>query len=121
MIIIKKGFTYIELMVSIAIFLIIFAIIMKLNNKSYEIHNTSFSKTQLIYFAQLEIEQYKSSPIDFEGYKETSIGSNIYKYYVSITSTAISSSPNLKEVTVHIGESKYDSTFEKLQCHIITN
>ncbi len=56
----KKGFTYIDVIISFVIFGLLFVVISRLASSTYELMRYSQQSSQMLHIAELEMENYKS-------------------------------------------------------------
>lgn len=74
----KKGFTYIEVMIALAIFSIFLMFLMNINHNSAKMASNRRVKLKELYIAQIEMERWKSNYSD-----------NITEYYMEIKDSGI--------------------------------
>ena len=60
---IKKGFTYLEVMIAISIFAILFLTIIKLNALSENNLNAQLNSQKMMFVAQKRLEEYKTTQV----------------------------------------------------------
>lgn len=116
----NTGFTYIEIMMAVAIFLIFSAFILRLNITSNKNMNTQVQRQNMMMEAQKLLEQFKTT--------ETDIGDNshyqqIDGYYVMVDSNNVqNNSSNFVEVTVRVRKNMDDANNEVvLVSHFLKN
>ncbi|MBV4419776.1 type II secretion system GspH family protein [Clostridium tyrobutyricum] len=96
----KRGFTYIEIMVALGVFMVLSIFIIRLNITSNRNMNMQIERQNMIMEAQKCIEEIKSDPIKYNN--------NNYKskdgYYVSQFAKRTSTSKNISifEITVKV-------------------
>ena len=101
---IKKGFTYIEVMIAISIFAILILMIMKLNIASESNLNSQITSQKMMFVAQKQMEKFKTTQTTeiiptfalIDGYyvkveSDNAPGGNIYRVTVSVRRDATTS------------------------------
>jgi prepilin-type N-terminal cleavage/methylation domain-containing protein len=108
----KKGFTYIEVMIAVAIFSIMMIFIIRLDTVTSRNVRNFNENMKMMNIAQSEIEVYKSKP-------EDSSGKIVEGYFVMVKS--ISLDAYLSEVTVTVKKSAQapDSEALVLKNHLL--
>lgn len=74
----KKGFTYIEVMIALAIFSIFIIFLMNINHNSAKMASNRRIKLKELYIAQMEMERWKSDYSD-----------EVTEYYIEVTDNFI--------------------------------
>lgn len=74
----KNGFTYIEVMIALAIFSIFIMFLMNINHNSAKMASNRRIKLKELYIAQMEMERWKSD-----------YGDEVTEYYIEITDNFI--------------------------------
>lgn len=87
----RRGFTYIEVMIAIAVFLIMAVCVMKLNIEANKNINKQIDKQDMMMEAQKQLEIFKTTKED--------IKKDVDNYHVIVQS---SNDPNLLTVTVTV-------------------
>ena len=113
----KKGFTFLEVMIAMAIFAVAILFIVKLNSASNANINRQFNRQKMLYTAQRLLESYKSVAPSSQELSGTTIDG----YYVKVDSIiAQGSSGHLFEITIHITTHLGDTQNEEiLATHVI--
>lgn len=97
----RSGFTYIEVMIAITIFLIMSVFVIRLNITANKNINGQILRQNMMMEAQKILEKTKNNP-DSDEYKGDSY-KNIDGYYINIRSELDNvDSPNLFEITVKV-------------------
>jgi len=99
----KRGFTYIEVMIALAVFALIFTYVMKLNSSSNAVMRDEKQRLQMVYIAQREIERYKSEIFNDTDY-------TIDGFYVSVDRTDISSNDNNNNINKNKNKNKSNNS-----------
>ena len=112
---VKKGFTYIEVMIAISIFAILVVVIMKLNITSESNLNDQITSQKMMFVAQKQMEKFKTTYGNIDDF------TLIDGYYVKLESDS-SPGVNLYKVTVHV-KKRYADTNDviTLQSHVLKN
>ena len=113
----KKGFTYIEVMIAIAIFSILIVMIMKLNIASENNLNSQLTSQKMMFVAQKQLEIYKSTKPTVTTLPFTLVDG----YYVQLV---CDNKPggNVYRVTVSVRKDQTSSNGEViLQSHVLEN
>jgi prepilin-type N-terminal cleavage/methylation domain-containing protein len=112
---INKGFTYVEIMVAIAIFGAMSIFVIKLDSTASRNIRYYNEKVKMVQIAQSEVEKYKSNPVD-------TTGKTVDNYFVTIDSNSFPiNSSIVKEVTVTVKKSASAASGEIIKCHILKN
>lgn len=80
----KRGFTYIEVMIALAIFSIFIMFLMNINHNSAKLAEKRREKLKKLYMAQMEMERWKSDYDD-----KTSEEDEVIEYYIAINENTI--------------------------------
>ena len=97
----KKGFTYIEVMMAISVFIMLSAFIIRLNITANKNVNMQVLKQNMMMEAQKCLEESKNNP-DSDEYKNDSY-KEMDGYYINISSVPVKAdSPNLFQITVKV-------------------
>lgn len=118
---IKKGFTYIEIMVAIGIFILMMLFIMKLDSTASRNIRVFNEKVKMTYLAQSEIEKLKSNP------NMVSTTKTIEDYTVKVEVSEFNKITNMnnivRNVRVTVSKPTTDTNFENvvLECHLLKN
>ena len=107
----KRGFTYIEVIIAIAIFAMLLTFVIKLDNTSNMLMKNQREKLRMVYVAQLALEKFKSNLLSIgdnsiEGYYVLVEGSSVDKS--NIISQGSSSTVSVIEVKVTVKKNKND-------------
>ncbi|MFL0195452.1 type II secretion system protein [Clostridium sp. WILCCON 0269] len=117
----NKGFTYIEIMMAIAIFLILSAFIVRLNITSNKNMNTQVQQQNMMMEAQKLLEKFKTTTTSVGNYANNDY-EPIDGYYVVVQYEAVSGFPNLLQITVRVRENVSDANNEVvLTSHFLKN
>ncbi|AZV55567.2 type II secretion system protein [Clostridium sp. AWRP] len=107
----KRGFTYIEVMMAIGVFIMLSAFVIRLNIAANKNVNKQVLRQNMMMEAQKCLEKSKNNP-DSSEYKGSDY-KNIDGYYVNISSMQVKAdSPNLFEITVRVRDSIYSDKNE---------
>lgn len=80
----KRGFTYIEVMIALAIFSIFIMFLMNINHNSAKLAEKRIEKLKKLYIAQMEMERWKSD-YDDKAREED----EVIEYYIAINENTI--------------------------------
>lgn len=123
----KSGFTYIEVMIAITVFLIIAICVMKLNIEANKNINRQIDKQDMMLEAQKQLERFKTTTENIGNYVDDNYQDDNYEqidgYYVIVQSRNIDkASSKLLEVTVRVRKDVTDKDNEiVLMSHIYKN
>ncbi|MFT8315604.1 MAG: prepilin-type N-terminal cleavage/methylation domain-containing protein [Clostridium sp.] len=123
----KNGFTYIEVMMAIAVFLILAVCVMKLNIAANKNINAQIDKQNMMMEAQKQLEKFKTTTANVGNYVDDNYQNDHYEqidgYYVIVQSKNIDqSSQKLLEVTVRVRKDITDKDNEVvLMSHFYKN
>ncbi|QXE19805.1 type II secretion system protein [Clostridium sp. 001] len=97
----KRGFTYIEVMMAISVFIMLSAFVIRLNITANKNVNKQVLKQNMMMEAQKCLEESKNNP-DSSEYKNDSY-KKMDGYYINISSVPVKAdSPNLFQITVKV-------------------
>ena len=121
----KKGFTYIEVIIAISVFAILILTVMKLNVTSENNLNSQINSQKMMFVAQQQIEKFKTTlstnaaVTNIGAYPDNFKPDNSGYYIVAIGNNTVTNNSNLYLVTIWVRISSADSSTEiKLQSHV---
>lgn len=123
----KKGFTYIEIMIAITIFLILAIFVVRLNIAANKNMTKQVDRQNMMMEAQKLLEKFKTTTTPIGNYVDDNYLHNSYQqidsYYVVVQSKNISEGPpTLLEVTVRVRKDVTDKNNEVvLTSHFLKN
>lgn len=123
----KKGFTYIEIMIAISIFLILSIFVVRLNITANKNINTQVDRQNMMMEAQKQLEKFKTTTTTIGTYVDDNYLNDSYQqmdgYYVVVQSKTVNEgSPTLLEVTVRVRKNVTDKNNEVvLTSHFLRN
>ncbi|MFA9396692.1 MAG: type IV pilin protein [Clostridiaceae bacterium] len=121
----KNGFTYIEVMIAVGIFFILFVVIMRLDSEANKNMNRQIAKQNMMLEAQKQVEKFKTTNANIGSYSDDNNDTNdsfenIDNYYVALDSKLAGSSDILYEVTVVVRKTAQDKENEViLKTHVL--
>lgn len=134
----KNGFTYLDIVVSFAIFGLFLVILLRLGNTVYQVTKVSEITNQMIHIAEFEMENYKSRTTDISEFVnntdfilisettdsdgnvsqlELTNGNVDRKFSVQIRETILRT--NISEVTILVTSENIDASEVKLVSSIL--
>lgn len=122
----KKGFTYIELSIALAIFALLLLMVVKLNRTSESNLNRQSDNQKMLFVAQQQIEKFKTTLPNMGATANIGTYPNDFQidnsgYYIVVKGdNYVTSNSNVYLVTVWVRKSLTDSYGEiKLQSHVL--
>lgn len=123
----KDGFTYIEVMVAIAVFLILVVCVMNLNIVANNNINSQIDKQNMMMEAQKQLEKFKTTTETIGSYVDDNYQDDQYEqvdgYYVIVQAKNVDkASSKLLEITVRVRKNITDKDNEVvLMSHFYKN
>lgn len=118
---IKRGFTYIEIMVAVVIFITMMLFILKLDSAASRNIRVFNEKVRMTCIAQSEIEKLKSNP------NKVTTSKTVDGYLINVDVSVFNSITNMnnvvRNVKVTVSKPTSETNFENvvLECHILKN
>lgn len=111
---IKKGFTYVEVMVGVAVFMLMAVFIIRMAIVAQNNTEKNNEILKMAYIAQSQIERYKTNPVEFEN-------KDVEGFYVTISSEPLGGSSMVEQVTVAVRKASAIPSDEDviIQCHVL--
>ena len=110
----KKGLTYVEVMVGVAVFMLMAVFIIRMAIVAQNNTEKNNEILKMAYIAQSQIERYKTNPVEFEN-------KDVEGFYVTITSEPFGDSDVVEQVTVTVRKTFAMPSDEDVivQCHVL--